>query len=177
MLSLAKVEQVRQQKDFAVLDWAQTARSVALDLSPLIAHKSLDFEISSEPCPVLAHAWMLGELTRNLLDNAIAHSPEGGHLRVSLTSHSAHAHLCIADGGPGMDEAQRLRLFQPFATGRPQTGAGLGLVIAREMVQALGGSIALVNRYDGQQCTGLDAIVLLPLHANPAPDNSPHKET
>ena len=154
-----------------------TARSVALDLSPLIAHKSLDFEISSEPCAVLAHAWMLGELTRNLLDNAIAHSPEGGHLRVSLTSHSAHAQLCIADGGPGMDEAQRLRLFQPFATGRPQTGAGLGLVIAREMVQALGGSIALVNRYDGQQCTGLDAIVLLPLHANPAPDNSPPKET
>jgi len=51
------------------------------------------------------------------------------------------------------------------------------LVIAREMVQALGGSIALVNRYDGQQCTGLDAIVLLPLHANPAPDNSPQKET
>ena len=173
MLSLAKVEQVRQQKDFAVLDWAQTARSVALDLSPLIAHKSLDFEISSEPCPVLAHAWMLGELTRNLLDNAIAHSPEGAHLRVSLSTQGAQARLCIADCGPGMDDAQRLRLFQPFATGRPQTGAGLGLVIAREIVQALSGSIALVNRYDGDQRTGLDAIVLLPLHINPAPDSTP----
>jgi two-component system sensor histidine kinase TctE len=74
-----------------------------------------------------------------------------------------------------MDEAQRLRLFQPFATGRPQAGAGLGLVIAREMVQALGGSIALVNRYADQQRIGLDAIVLLPLHANPALD-SPQKE-
>ncbi len=175
MLSLAKVEQVRQQKDFAVLDWAQTTRSVALDLSPLIAHKSLDFEISSEPCPVLAHAWMLGELTRNLLDNAIAHSPEGAHLRVSLSTQSSHARLCIADGGPGMDEAQRLRLFQPFATGRPQVGAGLGLVIAREMVQALGGSIALTNRFADQQRIGLDAIVLLPLHANPSLD-SPQKE-
>ena len=175
MLSLAKVEQVRQQKDFAVLDWAQSARSVALDLSPLIAHKSLDFEISSEPCPVLAHAWMLGELTRNLLDNAIAHSPDGANLSVSLTNQGAHARLCISDTGPGMDEAQRLRLFQPFATGRPQTGAGLGLVIAREMVQALGGSIALVNRYDGQQRTGLDAVVQLPLHSKPAID-SPQKE-
>lgn len=167
MLALAKVEQVRQQNDFALLDWADSVRAAALELAPLVAHKALDFDLQTHACPVLGHAWMLGELTRNLLDNAIAHCPPGGRLSVWLDHSSTSARLCIADSGPGLNEAQRLRLFQPFATGRPQAGAGLGLTIAREMVQALGGSITLNNRYDGPQCTGLDAIVLLPLHAAP----------
>ena len=52
-------------------------REVALELSPLIADKDLDFEIATAPAPVRAHEWMLRELARNLLHNAIRHSPRG----------------------------------------------------------------------------------------------------
>jgi len=46
-------------------------REVALDLSPLIADKALDFEIGTTPALIQTHAWMLRELSRNLLHNAI----------------------------------------------------------------------------------------------------------
>ena len=75
MLALAKVEQLRQQADAGRIDFAEVVRSMALELSPLIAEKDLDFEIATVPAPVRAHEWMLRELTRNLLHNAIRHTP------------------------------------------------------------------------------------------------------
>lgn len=164
MLSLAKVEQVRQQKDYQCLDWAPAVRDIALDLSPLIAAKSLDFEIETQACTVFAHAWILREMIRNLLDNAIRYCPTGGSLRIGLCQKGTHAELRISDSGPGMDATQRSRLFQPFATERPASGSGLGLTIAREMVVALGGEISLENRFKAQRLVGLDALIRLPLH-------------
>ena len=163
MLSLAKVEQVKQQQDFAPMDWAEPLRTVALDLAPLIADKDLDFEIRTQPCRVLAHEWMLREMVRNLLHNAIRLTPAGRALRVSLGVQQGMAELVVADSGPGISDELRQRLFQPFAAGHAHSGSGLGLTITREMVRALGGSIQLNNRYAQGLCTGLDACVRLPL--------------
>jgi two-component system sensor histidine kinase TctE len=164
MLSLAKVEQVRQMQDFAVLDWAEVVRAVALDVSPLIAEKDLDFDISTLPCPVHAHDWMLRELVRNLLHNAVRHSPKGARLSVRIEPQGGMAQLLIRDQGTGISEAMRQRLFQPFATGDTKSGTGLGLTIAREIVLALGGTIQLNNRLQDQAMEGLDTCVWLPLH-------------
>ncbi len=163
MLSLAKVEQVRQLQDFAVLDWAEVVRAVALDVSPLIAEKDLDFDITTLPCPVHAHDWMLRELVRNLLHNAVRHSPKGARLSISIQPQGTKAHLLIRDAGSGISEAMRQRLFQPFATGDTKSGTGLGLTIAREIVLALGGTIQLNNRLHGETIEGLDTCVWLPL--------------
>jgi two-component system sensor histidine kinase TctE len=163
MLSLAKIEQLRQQKDYQWLDWAPSVREIALDLSPLIAAKSLDFEIETQACTVLAHAWILREMTRNLLDNAIRHCPAGARLRIDLQQKGSYAVLLISDSGSGMDAAQGTRLFQAFATERPASGSGLGLTIAREMVLALGGEISLENRYEATALVGLDATIGLPM--------------
>ncbi|MCF8208097.1 MAG: sensor histidine kinase [Rhodoferax sp.] len=163
MLSLAKVEQVRQQQDFRPLDWAEVVRAVALDLSPLIADKDLDFDIASSPCLVLGHEWMLRELVRNLLHNAIAHTPHGQPLHVNIAPVAGRAQLLIQDSGPGIVAALRQRLFQPFATGNARSGTGLGLTIAREIVLALDGSIQMNNRLQGGAVAGLDAVVTLAL--------------
>jgi two-component system sensor histidine kinase TctE len=163
MLSLAKVEQVRQLQDFEVLDWAEVVRAIALDVSPLVAEKDLDFEIKSQPCRVHAHDWMLRELTRNLLHNAIHHTPQHGNLSVNIQPRYEMALLTIGDTGTGIDETLRQRLFQPFATGNTKSGSGLGLMIAREIVLALGGTIQLNNRIDGQTVAGLDACISIPL--------------
>ena len=77
MLALAKVEQLRQQGDAPVLDWAAVTRDVALDLSALIAQRHLDFCIEAASARVRAHEWALRELTRNLLHNAIKHTAGG----------------------------------------------------------------------------------------------------
>lgn len=165
MLSLAKVEQLRQQGDAPVLDWAEIARAVALDLGALIAERQLDFEIATVPAPVRAHEWALRELTRNLLHNAIRHCPEGGTLAMKLVSDGRTAALTIADSGPGLPPGLRERLFQPFAAGE-RGGSGLGLAICGEIVRSLDGSISLDDRHDrnaGGRIVGLDATVRMPL--------------
>jgi two-component system sensor histidine kinase TctE len=164
MLSLAKVEQLRQQRDFIPLDWAQLVRELALDMSALIADKDIDFELLTQPCPVLAHDWMLRELVRNLLHNAIKLTPAHGMLTIRLQALENEAMLTISDSGPGIDEDLRSRLFQPFAAGSRRSGTGLGLAIAREIVLSLGGTIALNNRAGANGIAGLDALVKLPLH-------------
>jgi len=165
MLALAKVEQLRQQGDAPVLDWSVVVRSVALDLSALVAQARLDFELEmpAGAVPVRSHEWALRELTRNLLHNAIKQSPPGARLAVRLHAEAGRARLTVADGGPGISAELRQRLFEPFAAGGPQAGSGLGLAICREIVATLEGSIALVNRERDGQVEGLDAMVGLPL--------------
>ena len=166
MLSLAKVEQLRQQPDAPVTDWAQVVRDVALDLAPLIADKDLDFDITTQPAPVRAHQWMLSELSRNLLHNAIKHSRAGGSLAVRVLADARAAALVVADSGPGIAAELQPRLFQPFSAGDVQSGSGLGLAISHEIVRALGGAIQLENRESHGLVHGLDATVRLPLAEN-----------
>lgn len=164
MLSLAKVEQLRQQPESERLDWAQVVRDVALDVSPLVADKALDFEFDAGPAPVRAHRWMLQELTRNLLHNAIKHSPPGARLSVAVRADGDEAVLQVFDDGPGISPELRQRLFAPFAAGDVASGSGLGLAICREIVQALDGRIALDNRpADSGRGAGLTASVRLAL--------------
>ena len=168
MLALAKVEQLRLQADAGVLDLAAVVRAVALDLSPLMADKDLDFEIVTAPAPVRAHDWMLRELARNLLHNAIKHTPAGSALAVRLVADTRHAALTVADSGPGVGAELRARLFQPFSAGDVRSGSGLGLAICLEIAQALGGTITLDNREAHGRVAGLDATVWLPLVQNQA---------
>jgi len=165
MLSLAKVAQLAQEKATQTLDWAGILREVALDLSPLIADKALDFEIDTQSVPIQAHDWMLRELSRNLLHNAIRYSPPQGRLQVHLLCDAHHAALVISDSGPGISDELRKRLFQPFSAGQAHSGSGLGLAICLEITHTLGGKIELVNRHDhgSAQIDGLDTTVRLPL--------------
>jgi two-component system, OmpR family, sensor histidine kinase TctE len=164
MLSLAKVEQLRQQPESRAMDWSAVMREVALEMAPLMADKEIEFEIDTQPVTVLSHEWMLRELVRNLLHNAVKHTPVGGKIAVQILAQAERASLHISDTGAGIDEALRQRLFQPFAAGRVQAGSGLGLAICAEIVRALKGEIALENRLEVERIRGLDVWVTLPLH-------------
>lgn len=185
MLALAKVEQLRQQGDAGVVDAAEVAREVALDLAPLAAARDIALAVEVQPAPLRAHAWMLRELVRNLLHNAIRHSPDGAPLHLGLVSDGRHAALTVSDAGPGLAPALRERLFQPFASGNGgaggeagapggaagdgTAGSGLGLAICREIADSLGGTLTLENRRHQGTTVGLDAVVRLPL-ARPRTD-------
>ena len=163
MLALAKVEQLRQQGEVPVTRLDTVLREMALELSPLIAQGDLDFGITTDTAPIHAHEWMLRELCRNLLHNAIRHAPPGTELAVTLHREDGEAVLTLADAGPGIDDELAARLFQPFSAGDVRTGSGLGLAICQEIVHALGGSITLANRQADGRVLGLDAVVRLPL--------------
>lgn len=166
MLSLAKVEQLRQQPQPDVNDLGAAVRAMALELSALIAEKELDFGITTAPAPVQSHEWMLRELARNLLHNAIRHSPPGGALDVTVVADERSCALVISDSGPGVTAELHARLFQPFSAGDTRNGSGLGLAICREIAQALGGSIQMENREKHGLVHGLTATVRLPLAQN-----------
>lgn len=177
MLSLAKVEQLKQQGHAPVTDWADVVRELALEMAPLIADKDLDFGIQTHTAPVRAHDWMLRELTRNLLHNAIKHSPVGAELVMRLVADTTTAELVVSDHGAGIDAELQKRLFQPFSAGTPGpmavgtassgsgSGSGLGLAICLEIVNALNGAISLDNRIKQARVTGLDARARLPLES------------
>ena len=179
MLALAKVEQLRQQRDAPVADWSAAVRAVALDHAPLVVDQNIDFELAltDAAVPVRAHDWALRELVRNLLHNAIRAMPAGGALRVGLQKLGAQAVLTIADSGPGLSDPARQRLFQPFATlglgaaagTAGHGGSGLGLAICHDIVSSLGGRLALDNRLDQGRVRGLDATVALPIADNASP--------
>lgn len=129
----------------------------------------MDFGIDTQTCWVPAHEWMLRELTRNLLHNALRHTPRGGRLQVEVRLEDKHAALSIEDSGSGIDAELSQRLFQPFSSGNTRSGSGLGLAICQEIVQTLGGQIELRNLYQTPgQVRGLQALVHLPLQPTQA---------
>ena len=91
-------------------------------------------------------------LVRNVIDNAVRYTPPGGSVDVSVELHADCALLIVEDMGPGIDPAQRERVFEPFfrILGSQQTGSGLGLAIVRSAAQALGGRVELGTRADGR---------------------------
>lgn len=115
----------------------------------------------SDPVTIVGDPVALARLFQNLLDNGVAY---GGEVAVSLVGAGDRAQVSIADKGPGVPADAIERLFQPFERGDPSRsratgGIGLGLTIARSIVQEHGGTLILRNREGG----GLEAICDFPV--------------
>jgi signal transduction histidine kinase len=131
-------------------------RPAALDLVPVIAevvernrHGAPGREISLEAPRTLEGIWdgaRLGQLTENLVSNALKYS--AGPVRVSLRAEGNDAFLSVSDRGRGLTPAQLGHLFQPFSRlgEGAVSGTGLGLYIARAIVEAHGGRIWVDTR-------------------------------
>ena len=87
----------------------------------------------------------LGPLVRNLLENAVRYTPDGGSIIVSTSSEQDWAKLNIEDSGPGIPEESRDRVFDRFhrIVGSGVEGSGLGLAIVRKIIDDHGGRITL----------------------------------
>ena len=101
----------------------------------------------------------------NIIDNAISFSPEGGLVCVRATRLGQEVHIGVDDDGPGIEPAQREAIFRRFHSERPDGEAfgrhsGLGLAIARTIVEGHGGTIAAADRDDGKP--GASLLITLP---------------
>jgi signal transduction histidine kinase len=86
----------------------------------------------------------------NLVKNAFDAMPQGGTLTISTRRTGSGVELTVEDTGPGIPEAIRHRIFEPFFTTKPiHQGSGLGLLIAKEVVERSGGTIDFTNREEG----------------------------
>jgi len=159
MLLLAKIEQRRTRGLAEVCHVDRLAREAVLELSPLIAEKGLDFEINDGVGQIRGDAWLVGELIRNLLSNAIQHTPPGQKLGIELGCGHEQVTLRVWNSGEGLAAEQLDQLFEPFSSSFSNRGSGLGLAISREIVTSLGGQITLCNRSENGIVVGLDARV------------------
>lgn len=138
MLQLARLDPESNFPDTGLLDLTEVAREVCADLGPAAIAKDLDLNLEAgDGTRVSGHADWLGILVRNLLDNAIRYTPEGGRVTVSIRSAPDGTQLEVADSGPGIPPAQReaaLRRFHRLDdTG--QRGHGLGLSIVARIAE------------------------------------------
>jgi len=111
----------------------------------------------------------LGQVFRNLIDNAVSFSPEGGAVRVTLAVEGPVIRASVEDQGPGIPTADLERVFERFFTSRPAErefgkNSGLGLAIARQIVASHGGRVWAENlrNAEGKKC-GARFTVELPL--------------
>jgi two-component system sensor histidine kinase ChvG len=116
---------------------------------------------------VIGRAERLGQVVRNLVDNAISFSPPGGTVRLHADAHGRVARITVEDEGPGIPPDNLETIFNRFYTERPPghefgKNSGLGLSIARQIVQRAGGRVWAENVADDPG-RGARFIVELPL--------------
>jgi two-component system sensor histidine kinase ChvG len=130
----------------------------------------VSIEILGEP-PFRAKAIedRLVQVFRNLIQNAISFSPQGGRVVMHLSRREADIKIDVIDEGPGLPEGKLEAIFDRFYSERPEgekfgTHSGLGLSISRQIIKAHGGSVRAVNEYKASgTISGARFIVHLPI--------------
>ena len=142
----------------------QVARDCVADLLPLASAGDVDLGFERlEPVVVCGEATALGVMLRNLLGNAVRHTPPGGRIDVDLHRDGDTAVARVTDSGPGIAPEDLARVFEPFFRGSDPAGegTGLGLSIVRRIVDGLCGTILLENR-NTPGGAGLSVTVTVP---------------
>jgi signal transduction histidine kinase len=101
----------------------------------------VEFERPTEEIFALASEEALSEILSNLIVNAIEAQPTGGRVKVAVARRDGRLEIVVEDGGPGISQELRVKIFQPYFTTKP-TGTGLGLSIVARRVEEIGGTIS-----------------------------------
>jgi signal transduction histidine kinase len=151
LLLLARSDSGAISLDRLPLDLGDVAAAAASSLVKPAGAKEVSVEVDPEPAIVQGDAARLRQLVFILVDNAIRHSPKGGHVRVAVRREGGSALLDVEDDGRGVQPEDMPHVFERFwrASGAPSGGTGLGLAIAKWIVDRHQGSIEVSNRQGG----------------------------
>jgi signal transduction histidine kinase len=125
----------------------------------------IEFIAERPELPVSADPVALQRAFRNVLENAIKYTPEGGEVRIRAGAAGPHAFVVVKDTGMGMSDADRARAFDfafrgAGAVASGARGKGLGLALTKEILEANGGKISLSS----EAGYGSEVTILLPTH-------------
>ena len=153
LLDLSRLDSGSLALDLEVVDLAWVAELVAKEFTPATREHETDLQLQLPDGGVTARCdrERVIQIVRILLDNALRHTPPGTTVRVSAGSDSAGAALTVADEGPGLPAGRPV--FDRFVTGGESQGAGLGLAIARELAERMGGSLRASENGSGAAFT------------------------
>lgn len=168
LLRFARTQELASDLEFRVsVDLAALLQSSVSALAVVADAKDLVVRTRFAPVSARCDAGKIRVVVDNLMTNAIKYSPAQAQIDIALSSDGVHAFIDVEDTGPGVDPADRDRIFEPFQRGSAEyqssvKGTGLGLSIAKEYVEAHGGTIELMDNERGAHFR-----VMLPL-AGPA---------
>lgn len=137
----------------ADVDLAVVVQELAESYRLSAAAAGIDLRVDSSSVPVNADPDRLSQVLANIVDNAMKYTPAGGTVEVRVSAEQTHAVVDVRDSGVGLTREQIARLFQPFGQVQPgsaqKSGTGLGLYIARGIVEAHGGELDCVSAGEG----------------------------
>ncbi len=148
LLTVSRSESGQLALHRIALDLQALIHATLASYEPLASERGLVLVDESSVVTMPADADLLGQLLTNLIDNAVTHTPAGGSIAVGCASENGQARIWVADTGTGIPSEHQERVFDRFyrvdaGRSRGSGGAGLGLTIARAIVEAHGGTISL----------------------------------
>ena len=153
LLTLASADAGNLHLDVGPVNAAEVATQVHDAMAPLAwRERHIQLLYNADEAPnVLADRGRLAQVLMNLVRNAITHTPEGGLVAIEVKpSASGPVEVSVSDTGPGIPAEETDKIFERFyrtdaSRTRATGGFGLGLAIAREMVDAMGGRISVAS--------------------------------
>jgi two-component system phosphate regulon sensor histidine kinase PhoR len=149
LMDLAQIESGGAELSSEDIPIGEVFRDAIGDLEPEIAARGIEVEIDAEDSmTVRGDRRRLGQILRNLLDNAVKFSPDDGVVRLSAGRENGRAYFAVADEGPGIPRGEQDRIFQRFyqvdrSRSKVRPGSGLGLAIVKHLVQLHGGEVTV----------------------------------
>jgi two-component system sensor histidine kinase QseC len=162
LLTLARLDNEALVHDFQAIDLESIVVDVitALDPEASARRTTIDF-LHRDHGPVNGNPMALSMMIRNLVDNAVRYTPEGGTVQVEVGPENGQTIVSVTDNGPGVPEEEKARIFDRFYRGRDTAayGCGLGLSIVKRVADVHGASVSLATAPSGR---GLRVRVALP---------------
>jgi PAS domain S-box-containing protein len=162
-ISRGKIELRKERVELAAV--LRNAVDTSLPLVEAARHR-LAVNIPAEPLTLEADPVRLAQVFANLLNNAAKYTPDGGEIAIEVSVEAGMASVCVRDNGEGIPPAMLARVFNMFTqvnTGsRAQGGLGIGLTLARTLVQLHGGTIEAFSDGAGKGCQFLVRLPLAP---------------
>ena len=161
LLSLSRLEAL-EKPVMRIVDLATLSADIVSRMQGLAASKGQRLSLSAhEAASVAGDETALREALRNLVDNAIKHTPSGTEIRVEV---DAHGTIVVEDSGPGLGSLSPEEMQLPFRKGSTNSsGAGLGLAIVRQAAELHGGRLEIGPSTLG----GARFAIRLPAEATP----------
>jgi two-component system, OmpR family, sensor histidine kinase TctE len=148
LLLLARIDEAASDKlRLETIDLAALAKAQTAELVPRANAAGIDLGYEgAESAMMRGDAMLLGELLRNLIENAIAYAGQGAEATVAVRADADGLRLSVADTGPGVAATKLPALRKRFARERTEKpGAGLGLAIVEEIAALFGGTTEVVS--------------------------------
>lgn len=153
---MSRIDAGSYHLEMSEVDLAELADEAVEAVAPAAAKRRIRLDVATPGrVGISADPAAIGRLFRNLLANAVRHSPEGGRVRIELARTGTKVSALVSDEGTGFSLEVRARAFERFvraddSRNRDTGGAGLGLAIAKGIVEAHGGSIEILDAGGGQ---------------------------